>query len=847
MIDECLFDMAPILFDNEPKNPILPSIFHPSDLFKTLTYNLYWFDMDYPNNKYSGYKQKIKESFLGVPFQMLNSVELATYELNTKMANTQFILILTGRNKKSLLKNIHNSAGIQKIFVIKLFSKLNLSEWYKVEIMPDFPTLISAISKIIQPVNFVRKSSLLQDQYSLINFSIKADPMIMTEQCTRIIEYELNLQSDRKRSKYKYSLALGIMYNYFNEMKQNYGISNDINEIHIPFFNALVNEKYIDSSNDTKIESLDIFLKLLELGIMFDSANFIISPLSITQISSFLNNETFSYTHFKLALLKSIELLKYKNCDLNDGAFQSLHKDVIIYLRNAQIKKGSKNWENLHLTHMLLSDLDLCIKLFIEQILSNDTEFTKLQDEFSKASMVSDTRISIMKEIWERGKFIPDPTFAKEFSEKELNCASKNCIISRLISFCTDTEMQKIELVLKNYKFSDISQYDSYSFIHDFEISESVLHTSQNKNVYVLLSQNLKRCEFLLVLNICVKFCITPIFIIYAPLRKNFLKETFRNSWTLVIIYCETIAEIANFIKNKEVTIFQQMQYCRNYYGDFTKTLNAVLRSGSNKNQEKIQMENLKIERDGGWELLSGINKDIFVHLVEEKILGAKLSGSLHYNVYNLYRSEKKQEIYWQNYGELFGVTERYLHELEYQHAKKLLQAYTLQTNPGFYKLLNDAFRSGNPEKIGNFRSFYMSLLTMVKHKLLRKYTGSVYRGTYFNPSLLKTLEIGTKMYSTCFTSTSKSIYVAQAFARKTNRNVLLEIELDKETYSNVDIHIENISKFPEEYEVLLLPFAAFEIMGMYQDLENNLTLIRLKEKPSEISVENFKTVDYYS
>eukprot|EP00826_Nyctotherus_ovalis_P058042 TRINITY_DN7957_c0_g1_i3.p1 TRINITY_DN7957_c0_g1~~TRINITY_DN7957_c0_g1_i3.p1 ORF type:complete len:182 (-),score=68.12 TRINITY_DN7957_c0_g1_i3:94-639(-) len=172
-----------------------------------------------------------------------------------------------------------------------------------------------------------------------------------------------------------------------------------------------------------------------------------------------------------------------------------------------------------------------------------------------------------------------------------------------------------------------------------------------------------------------------------------------------------------------------------------------------------------------------------------------------------------------------------------------MLHAYTLQTTPAFYKMLNDAFRTGTEESVAKYRAFFSMLHDLVKKGILKKYIGTVYRGTYFNEKSLSQLKAGEKIYSTCFTSTSKSEEVAREFARKAKRNVLLEIELNTAAGTNVDIHEEQCSACPEEQEVLLLPFSNFEIMRVFK--EDHLTLVSLKEVVPEYEVVSLKGIEY--
>jgi len=826
--------MAPILFEEEEMAPILfeledlyegeiESLYtQKMDMFKSLSYDICWVDVDYPHSQYSGYQGMVKSKFSKMPFRVISDCDQASYELNTTKAKTRFILILSGRKKKNILKRVHDSVGVEKIFILKQFCKLPVENWPKVMIVPNFESLIKEVTKILTPIEYTSTGILNLPKRELFNLKIKADSMLMCEQCVRAIEYEVRLKKDTKRSKHKYTLAVGLLVNHFTEMQRG------DRDIQIP-------TSLFAEVNLSKETMLDFIITLLKLSIEFDGCNYLFEPHPISSVAQILKSkkkpniqELINFTGHVFNLLHS-ETLTNEDC-------KGLHRKLLEYLREANSGEG---WDELHMVHMLLSDIDLCLKLFIELILRKNESFKPFVNSFSTANMVSDSRVSTVREIWKRSEFKPDENFVKEFPKSELKVAEQACEIKRIIFFSTTPQMIKLAK-----SFENIKGFSQYYFIHDFKVEERNTRSLKNSVAYFVVEHGIQKKGFFELIDITVRLFITPIFIFYLPSEfdKKIAKNCFRTKNPLMIVYCQTEAEIRNYLLNKELDLFQQMQYCRDYFGDFKKTLSAVLNKGKAKMKD-LNTESISEERDGGWELLDKIDSSIFSELVEEKVLNSKVTGSIHYNLYNQFKFLNKPLIYWNNYASLFGATERSVRTLELEYARKLLKAYTLQTQPGFYKLMNDAFRSGNSEKIGMYRTFYTSLLTMVKNGLLRKYNGTVYRGTYFNPELIHSLKPGMKMHSTCFTSTSKSEKVAQEFLRKTKRNVILEIELDRNEFMNVDIHIEECSEYPEEFEVLLLPFGCFEIKSIYTE---EVTIIRLVEVPSEISTANFSAVDYY-
>ena len=98
----------------------------------------------------------------------------------------------------------------------------------------------------------------------------------------------------------------------------------------------------------------------------------------------------------------------------------------------------------------------------------------------------------------------------------------------------------------------------------------------------------------------------------------------------------------------------------------------------------------------------------------------------------------------------------------------------------------------------------------MLKQKHLKSYSGDVYRATWFKPELIKEIKVGKKMLNTSLWSSSKKLEVAEDFLFLYTKNILLHTKIKEG--NNIDIHLEKISKYPNEEEVLILPFCFFEI-----------------------------------
>ena len=88
-----------------------------------------------------------------------------------------------------------------------------------------------------------------------------------------------------------------------------------------------------------------------------------------------------------------------------------------------------------------------------------------------------------------------------------------------------------------------------------------------------------------------------------------------------------------------------------------------------------------------------------------------------------------------------------------------------------------------------------------------------------------------------------KELSVAKEFLFKyENKNVLLHTKVKEG--NNIDIHIENLSEFPEEEEILFLPYCVFEVQRFKKIKENNLEyyvleLIYCEEENKSNKIEN--------
>ena len=571
---------------------------------------------------------------------------------------------------------------------------------------------------------------------------------------------------------------------------------------------------------------LETRINLVELAEYFDECTYIYPGIGIKDLAE--HNCSSSSSQQKEAINNIGRILK------NEREIYYFKHNMQIYefhdILCSSIKQSINKENFVYFARMLLNDIDLCIKIFLKELLTlSNSQYTT---EFIHALTVSDSRILILCDILDSLKNI---SLNSPLLLSEVESALEKIRVKNMIILNTSRNIDEFATLVKAY----CVPYE-YSILQNFFVDFPSLSKLRYTFCYFVIEPSLSVSEYNMIIDTCIKNAITPLFIVYLPSNDyKISKEMFRSRWIVNLIYCYSFEDILEYLSESENSINQDFREYAKYYDNFDKILSFT------KKDKTIKQDVSKDEKelDGGFEMHSSINTKLFDQLVEELSFGEKLVGSLHYYFFKLAAAQKQQDMYWTNYAQLFGVTEKYCTVLDVNCSKCLLQAYTLQTVPAFYKQLNDAFRTGTKESVSKFRAFFTMLHYVVKKKILRKYVGSVYRGTYFNQQSISQLKVGSQIYTTCFTSTSKSQFVARDFARKVKRNVLLEIELNSKADTNIDIHGEECSKYPEEEEVLLLPFSKFEIIRIFK--EENLIVVTLREVIPDYETIIIKGIEY--
>lgn len=164
-----------------------------------------------------------------------------------------------------------------------------------------------------------------------------------------------------------------------------------------------------------------------------------------------------------------------------------------------------------------------------------------------------------------------------------------------------------------------------------------------------------------------------------------------------------------------------------------------------------------------------------------------------------------------------------------------LLKAYTAET--GFYSRLNVDLALLKLENLTSeenlSRAYYIGIIAFHSNFEILSYTGTTFRGMMITHEDLKQYKVGTRILTKTFSSTSKQMDVALRFLSN-NR----ETESRFSTICTYQIRnprtgldVEHLSQFPNEKEVLILPYSAFKIIDIKQNTSTSSTVeIRLKE-----------------
>ena len=265
--------------------------------------------------------------------------------------------------------------------------------------------------------------------------------------------------------------------------------------------------------------------------------------------------------------------------------------------------------------------------------------------------------------------------------------------------------------------------------------------------------------------------------------------------------------DLQNIYKFPIAINFNESRTLQGYINDTAKQLFPPI----NNNEE---------ENDNGFDIIKDINPCIFISNYIVQINGIVSIYDLAFGLYDLYKENKALDSYFKNFSIYLGLFSCFEEQiLNHTLIKQIIYFYTREEqkinhkNVSFYSLMNNELRSGDFKKIKKYSTLIYIIKDIISIGLLSSYNKEVYRGTWLKEDFIKKLKKGTKIFSPCFWSCSKEKKKALDFLINYERNALLIV--NGIINNNIDIDKEKLSNFPEEKEVLIIPFCSFEVKNI--------------------------------
>ena len=479
-------------------------------------------------------------------------------------------------------------------------------------------------------------------------------------------------------------------------------------------------------------------------------------------------------------------------------------------------------------------DIDFCLTLFIYNIFRY-CNYPLLKEIFGNIS--KDKRIyNYINYLLHYQK---DNKTDESEQEKKLNDAIKYNDTIVIGDKMFHDFISKIKLPCKNKYF--IKENEILNFFKDVK---------KIKNKY-------KICKYMIIMNeknginfletiryISNTFVLKIIIILYIENKNIQIDKNILQEFLFPIILTYNEKDILDYyidhferLKEKNIKYIERNEFLEKAYGMDIKF-------------HKIDTIKMYKEEDNGWDMKKDIDSNIFNMVKVETVFGNFRTDIFIRKMYRLYQENNCLDLFINYYGNYFGVDYVVEESANILISSKLfLYAYTLEESNGksFYSLINNDFRSGNPEKICRYLPYIKVIFDLIKGEALKSYSGDTYRATYFKKELIDAIKPGKKMLNASFWSSSKKLSVAKKFLFNLNysKNILLHVNAKKG--SNVDIHLENLSQYPNEEEVLFLPFCNFEIKSFEKVKEKGheyhiLELIYCEDENSHNKIENIQS-----
>ena len=338
---------------------------------------------------------------------------------------------------------------------------------------------------------------------------------------------------------------------------------------------------------------------------------------------------------------------------------------------------------------------------------------------------------------------------------------------------------------------------------------------------------------------------LTFIFIIYYYSNSLISKTIGFKLNSICVNTKETIYEYFDDIKNK----------CK-YYSAFALDLIGTRQEQLEKDKILFNpINNQTNEKDNGWDFRENIDSSIFEQNFIIRNSNCILDTTF-YEIYNIYKEKELLDLFFCFYSTYFLKSCPEENNTIEQEVKKMIYVWTCQKEEkekSFYYLMNEDLRSGKLNRIKRYISFFYKIKLCISNHLILTYNDEAYRGTKLNANFIKNLKKGKIICNPCFWACSKEKKFAKDYiiTSTDGRNVLLIVKGNNN--NNIDIDKEELSFYPQEKEILIIPFCSFiltEDPKLVKDVQYNydyyeIYLEYIEEKIIKDKIINIKVKDF--
>ena len=529
-----------------------------------------------------------------------------------------------------------------------------------------------------------------------------------------------------------------------------------------------------------------------------------------------------------------------------------LTKQIINDFHNILIKILIIEEEKINLFKYIecLSDFDFCLQLIFDIL--HEKGNSKIAKEIIVQMMNTSRRLGLLPYFYDIDEYNKTKIIKNsELNEKQINQFNEGTKINNILviyeseDFMNSIKSLDLPYKEKNIEYIKKNELDNY-FLEKNEMKE----TSFRIMKYYIITNIQIANELYNTFNFYIyNYGYSLVFVLLCQQNSLISKYLFLSGLKLscICLYSfESIKEYFNDIKNVYKNIFAL---------NLNELKDSIKEANKYKNNQIFIPMKATEEADNGFDIIKDINPCFFISnfLIRSSNLCSLMSFII--GMYELYKEKDGLDIYFDKYSKYLGVTSCFEEQISNNpFVKQVIYAYTREEEKNragevlsFYCLINNDLRTGEFKKIGK----YMPLLYIIKECIfsntISTYNKTIYRGTGLKFDFIKRLKVGTRIFSPCFWSCSKNKDVALNFLKNyENKNAILILERNKD--NNIDIDIEKLSFYPEEKEVLVIPFCSFEIKKIKLVFDTKeyyeITLEYILEKLENDKISNLSIVD---